>query len=264
MTRRRPQTHRCAAFTLIELLVVIGIMLAVMAMLAPAFTGLKNAADVTNGAYAIAGFLEQARNHAVSKNTFVWVGFYEEAAGTTTPTAGPPPYLGKGQLIIAAVASKDGSTTCEDPDSTSSAPIPLTASLIHPVGKLLRIENAHMADIGPPVPAPNQNPNTIDGRSDLPYTYGNPFDYQNRISSDDTHSPTNQTRFPFVAQGYTFYKTIRFSPAGEANINATYSLRRVAEIGLIPTHGTTVEVNNRNVVAIQFTGLGGNFKIFRR
>ncbi len=99
-----------------------------------------------------------------------------------------------------------------------------------------------MADIGAPNPAPNQSPHTLDGRSASPYTFATPFDYQNRISSDDTHTPFNQTRFPFVAQGYTFYKTLRFSPTGDASINATYSLRRVAEIGLIPTSGSTVEM----------------------
>ena len=134
------------------------------------------------------------------------------------------------------------------------------------VGKIIRVENVHMGDIGAPSAAPNQDPNSIDGRPGFPYTSGTSLgiDYQNRISSDDTHSPFNQTLYPFLAQGYTFYKTIRFSPAGEASINGTYSARRVAEIGLIPTRGSTLDVNNRNVIAIQFSGMAGNFKIFRR
>jgi hypothetical protein len=70
--------------------------------------------------------------------------------------------------------------------------------------------------------------------------------------------------YPFVAQGYTFRKTVRFSPRGEANINSTYSLRNVAEIGLRPTHGTTVDTTNPNVVAIQFSGVTGSFKIYRQ
>ena len=40
-------------------------------------------------------------------------------------------------------------------------------------------------------------------------------------------------------------------------------LRRAAEIGLRPAHGTTVDTTSRNVVAIQFSGVGGNFKIYR-
>src|SRR5207245_1018311 len=125
----------------------------------------------------------------------------------------------------------------------------------------------HITDIGAPpssTPSPAPDASSIDARSGLPYTSGGAFAYQNRINSDDTHGPDNQTLYPFAAQGYTFYKTIRFSPRGEASINSTYMLRNPAEIGLRPTHGTSVDSNNPNVVAIQFTGVGGNIKIYRR
>lgn len=252
------------SFTLIELLVVMGIIGILMTLLIPALTSLKNAAGITDAAYSIAGYLEKARGYAMANNTFVWVGIYEEAAGTTNPTAVPPPYPGKGRLIFAAVASNDGTTTCEDPNSSSGSRIPLTPALIHPITPVLKVENVHMADIGAPQPGPNPEPNSLGARPASPYTAGAPFDYQNRISSDDTHSPQNQTLYPFVAQDYTFYKTIRFSPAGEASINGTYSLRSAAEIGLLPTHGSSVADNDKNVVAIQFSGLVGNFKIFRQ
>lgn len=261
-----PPRQRSRAFTLIELLVVIGIVVVVFSLLAPALSGFKNAADVTTAGYVLAGYLEQARNHAMAHNTYVWVGLYEEAAGAGAPTAATPPYPGKGRIVLAAVASSDGTTGCEDSTSTAGSRVPLTATRIHPVGKIIRVENVHMGDIGAPLAASNQDPNSIDGRPGFPYTSGASLgiDYQNRISSDDTHSPFNQTLYPFLAQGYTFYKTIRFSPAGEASINGTYSPRRVAEIGLIPTRGSTLDVNNRNVIAIQFSGMAGNFKIFRR
>jgi hypothetical protein len=89
-------------------------------------------------------------------------------------------------------------------------------------------------------------------------------DYQNRINSDDIHSPFNQTLYPFAAQGYTFHKTIRFNPRGEANINGTYALRRVAEMGLKATHGSGVDSDSANAVAIQFSGVTGKCKIYRK
>jgi len=81
-----------------------------------------------------------------------------------------------------------------------------------------------------------------------------------RISSDSADA----TQFAFAAQNYTFYKTIRFNPREEANINSTYALKRAAEIGIKSTHGDVVDANSKNIVAIQFGGIGGNFKIYRK
>jgi prepilin-type N-terminal cleavage/methylation domain-containing protein len=257
---------RHTAFTLLELLVVIAIIAILMVFVAPAFTTVKTGNDLANAAYAISGVLEQARNYAMANNTYVYVGFYEEDAASLSATKATPPYPGKGRLLLAVVASRDGTTACEDSNSTLINPISLTANNIIQIGKLVKIEGIHITDIGAPSPSPSvsSDPNSISGRPDLPYTYASPgFDYLNRINSDETNTE-NHTKFPFTAQGYTFYKTIRFSPQGEANINATYDLRRAAEIGLRLTRGATVDTKNPNVVAIQFSGVGGNFKIYRQ
>jgi prepilin-type N-terminal cleavage/methylation domain-containing protein len=256
-----------SGFTLIELLVVMAIVIVLTALLVPAFTSMKSAGDVTNAAYTIKGVLDQARSYAMANNTYTWVGFYEEATTAASPTNAAPPYPGKGRVLLATVASKDGTTSCQDPAATTSNRIPLTPSLIAQVGKLVKIDNIHMADIGAPAsptPVPTPEASSLDARSGLPYTSGGAFAYQNRINSDDTHIPDNQTLNPFTTQGYTFYKTLRFSPRGEASINGTYELRNPAEIGLRPTHGNAVDSNNPNVVAIQFTGVSGTVKIYRR
>ena len=64
---------------------------------------------------------------------------------------------------------------------------------------------------------------------------------------------------------------MRFTPRGEANLNSTYSLKVAAELGLVRTQGdaapTPPPAGGRytgNVVAIQFSGVGGNFKIYRQ
>ena len=263
-----PALKQLCSFTLIELVGVIAIIIALTALLVPAFTSLKGAGDITHAAHTIADVFDQARTHALANNTYVWVGIYEENTTEAAPTNATPPYPGKGRVLLATVAATDGTTNCQDPASSASNRIPLFPSQITQIGKLVKIENIHITDIGPPpspVSSPAPDPNSIAGRPDFPYTSGRPaFDYQNRISSDDNHTSFNQTLYPFVAQGYTFHKTVRFNPRGEASINSTYALRRVAELGLKPTHGTAVDSSSSNVVAIQFSGVTGKCKIYRQ
>lgn len=236
-----------------ELLVVVSIIAILMVLLIPAFTSVKRADDITNAAYTIAGALEQARTYAKANRTYTWVGFYEENASATLPTNSTPAYPGKGRVVIATVFSNDGTKILEDGDPSPALPPNRIAQL----GKLIKVEGIHITDIGSPA---GGTPDTLDGRSDLPYTDGAPFDHFNRLSSD---SP-DATQFAFTTQNYTFYKTIRFNPRQEANINSTYKLRHAAEIGLKPTRGDAVDANSKNIVAIQFGGIGGNFKIYRR
>jgi Tfp pilus assembly protein FimT len=247
------------SFTLIELLVVMGIIALLMVLVVPAFTKLKSADEITNAAYAITGALEQARNYAMANETYVWIGFYEENTTAPAPTNTAPAYPGHGRLVMAVVASTDGTKIFDDSDPV--APLPPTR--IKQISKLIKIEGIHLADIGaPPSSLPNPLPpvNSIAGRSDIPYTEGEPFSHFNRISSESADT----TRFVFTTQGYTFYKTVRFSPRGEANINTTYAMKHVAEIGLRPTHGTVVDTTTSNVAAIQFNGTTGHFQIYRQ
>jgi len=257
-SHRLPSLYR-SGFTLLELLVVGGILIILMSLLAPAFRQIKGASDISNAAYAITGALERARNYAMTNNTYVWVGFYEEDLTASLPTSATPAYPGKGRLVLATVASRDGTRIFED--NEASAPLPTTR--ISQIGKLIKLDGLHVTDIGPPPfppPSPAPAPNTVDGRPDLPYVEGSPFDHYNRVSSDSDDA----TKFSFSAQGYTFPKTIRFNPRGEANLNSTYGLKHVAEIGLRPTQGRTADISNKNVVAIQFGAMDGNFKIYRR
>jgi prepilin-type N-terminal cleavage/methylation domain-containing protein len=230
------------AFTLIELLVVISIIAILLVLMAPAFTTLKSAGDVTNAAYGIQGLLDNARTYAKANNTYTWVGFYEENATATTPTNATPAYPGKGRVLLAVVSSNDG---------TGISLNPLPSTRITQIGKLVRIEGVHITDIGGPA---GGNPDTLDGRPSTPYTESA------TISSDSNDTAL----YRFSAQNYTFYKTIQFNPRGEANINSTSTLKHVGEIGMKPTHGTVVDTNTTNIVAVQFTGVSGSTKIYRK
>jgi prepilin-type N-terminal cleavage/methylation domain-containing protein len=252
------ERDRCRGFTLLELLIVVGIIAILLVLLAPAFTTIKSAGDVTSAAYTIKGALDTARTYAKANNTYTWVGFYEENTTAGIPTNNNPPYPGKGRVLLATVCSKDGTKIFEDTDPAAALP----PDRIAQVGKLVKIEGIHLTDLGnpSPTPIPTPAPDTLLARPYTPYTEGSPFDHWNRISSDSADT----TRFTFAGQNYTFYKTIRFSPRGEANINSTYTVKHEGEVGVKPTHGTAVDTNSPNVVAIQFSGLGGDVKIYRR
>ena len=209
----------------------------------------------------------------MANNTYTWVGFYEENLSATAPTNVTPPYPGKGRLLMASIFSTDGTQIYRDADPAA----PLPATQFKQIGKLIRVEGIHVTDVGPPpspTPVPTPAANKLDGRPGLPYTDQAPYDHYNRISSDDPNGVQvsgDQTRFPFSAQGYTFYKTVRFDPRGEANVNSTYSMKHLAEIGLVQTHGDVAptpppasQTYSGNAVAIQFSGVGGNFKIYTR
>jgi prepilin-type N-terminal cleavage/methylation domain-containing protein len=252
------QRERTSAFTLLELLIVIGIIAVLLVLIAPAFTTIKSGGDVTSAAYTIKGALDTARTYAKANNTYTWVGFYEEGTTATTPTNNNPAYPGKGRVLLAIVSSKDGTKIFDNSDPAAALP----PNRIKQIGKLVKIEGIHLTDLGNPSPTPNPTPiqDTLLARPFTPYTEGSPFDHFNRISSDSADT----TLFTFAAQNYTFYKTVRFNPRGEANINSTYALKHLGEIGIKPTHGNVVDINNPNAVAIQFTAISGDVKIYRR
>ena len=228
-----------------------------LVLMAPAFTTLKSAGDVTSAADTIKGVLDQARTYAMANNTYTWVGFYEEDVSTASTN---PPTPGIGRIVMSIVASKDG-TTVYDPNSLAKID---TTKLIQ-VGKLTKIENVHLASF-----------------TDTPLGTGSTFATRPNVTPQSTYRigsttpPNSRTPFQYpvgkpepVAQ-YTFVKAVQFSPIGEGRIdnNTDYTLQTAAEIGMVPTHSTTVANANPNLVpnrlAIQFTGAGGDVKIYRQ
>src|SRR5213596_3795863 len=103
--------QRRRAFTLLEMLVVMGIIATLMVLVAPAFTNLKSAGDVTNAVYGIQGLLDNARTYAKANNTYVFVGFAE--ADSSVDSSISPQVAGYGRVALAVVASKDGTRQCQ-------------------------------------------------------------------------------------------------------------------------------------------------------
>jgi prepilin-type N-terminal cleavage/methylation domain-containing protein len=251
--------RRSSGFTLLELLIVLSIVGLLLGLIAPAFTTVKSSGDVTSAAYTIKGVLDTARTYAKANSTYTWVGFFEEdvSQGATSPATG-----GTGRVVMSIVASKDR-TKIYDP--TNLGQQTLTSGLIQ-VGKLIKIANIHLWT-----------------HTDTPSGTGWTFDTRTNVAPTyciGDASPSNSTTpfgypvgNPAPTAQYTFVKTVEFSPRGEPRINNStinpngtevFPLQTAAEIALKPTHGSLVDDNSPNLVAIQFTGVGGNVKIYRK
>jgi len=246
---RGTSNRNCRAFSLVELLTVLALMSLLTAFVLPAFTTVKDSDNVANAAYTISGQLLRARTYAISHNTYVWVGFYEENADASAPPANAFPYTGMGRVVIGTVASVDG---------TGIIPSPLTSSRLVQVDKLIRVQNIHLTDLG----APSGGTSLISSRPNGAYNNNGAISSTELYGINDDNV-TEQTPYPFTVGAYIFYKTICFDPTGEASIDGNSSLRRVGEIDLRPTHGDTLNSNSPNVVAIQFTGIGGGLQTYR-
>jgi type II secretory pathway pseudopilin PulG len=265
------QRERASAFTLLELLIVVGIIGLLMVLIAPAFTTIKGGTDVTSAAYTIKGVLDTARTYAKANNTYAWVGFLEEnVANPASPNTDTPKV---GRLIMSIVASKDGTNVY---GSTGAATIDAT-KLIQ-LGKLIKIENVHV----PLFVLGTGAGDTFDARpSPSPASDANNsrFGELNAVSPNTAplttpHNFQYPVANPAPAAQYTFSRLLEFTPRGESRMIGDSVMRRVVEIGLLPTHGVATPVPRGgggsawdfagNVVALQINGFSGDVRIYRR
>ena len=209
-------------FTLIELLSVIAVMTVMMVTVLPAFTGIRGAGNVTKVAYDVAGTLEQARSYAMANNTYVFVGFTErDGLNAANP--------GSGQILVAAMGSKDGTRKFD-------------ASNLVALSKLRRFENMHLEDS-----LPNSGAMTRPAVQDF-----------NRVGND-----AFQADGAFTVSGQEFKKIIQFDPRGTASVQSgTVSIPHWMEIGLVAAKGGAV-VGKSNCAALVLDGVTGSAKIYR-
>jgi len=242
----------------VELLIVVGIIAVLLVLIAPAFTYIKGGTDVTSAAYTIKGVLDTACTYAKANDTYTWVGFFEEDVSSNTPGT-----QGIGRIVMSIVASKDGTMLYTLPlGSSFTLDAPPNQTALLQVGKPTKIDNVHLKTFAPPASTPPPF-DTFDTRPAPTPTA--------QIGDTTPSTPYLKFRYPVGGSQYTFTKVVQFTPRGEGVVDSsTYflagaTLAPISEIGVEPTHGAAVPTSiPANVVAIQFVGLGGDVKIYRK
>jgi len=242
---------RSSGFTLLELIIVLGIVALLLVLIAPALTTIKSGGDVTGAAYTIKGVLDTARTYAKANNTYTWVGFYEENVAQPSPDPSATPAIGR--IVMSIVASKDGTNVVSS--GATNDPTKLSQ-----LGKLTKIDNVHLAAFPdatatpPPISFNTRPPVTFSG---IQYSF-----------AGMANSATTLFRYPLAGTlQYAFVKAVQFGSDGEARIisDSANAVQTAAEVGLEPTHGNVVpNPTPANLVAIQFTGVGGDVIIYRK
>lgn len=228
------------AFSLIEILAVTAVITVLMSLVVPAVSSVRSGRNVARVSADIAVTLEQARSYAMANNTYVFVGF-SEVDGIQAESARPQ-QAGRGRLLVAVVASKDG-TRGYDPASPGSSWS--GSGNLAPLGRLLRFDGIHLADV---LPAPVSGMATVGAASQLGQV-------------------TVATTFDWPLGGAqkicTFSRVIQFDPQGSATIPSGSSLSRWLEVALRPARGNQPDTASPNFAALQLEGVTGAVKLFR-
>jgi prepilin-type N-terminal cleavage/methylation domain-containing protein len=262
------QRERASAFTLLELLIVIGIIAVLLVLLAPAFTTIKSAGDVTSAVYGIQGLLENARTYAKANHTYVFVGFAEVDVSFASSVS--PQVAGNGRVAVAVVASKDGTRQVQydstNPAGDWAANYSNGANLVA-LGKLQRYENLHFLGVNFGSWLPSAYPNSNMAR------------YQPTSNTYNLGTSSSVTRFSWplgssLGSGqYNFAIVVNFDPTGIARVATSSNADEIAsimEIDLLTTHGTapspTPTPFNQDIgnhAAIQIAPMSGEVRIYR-
>lgn len=126
---RSPHRRKAPAFSLLELLVVMAIIGLLAAFALPGLSSLTQSRTVSDAAYQLVGAAEIARNEAVGRRTYVWLGIQ------------PVEEIGESSVDVGLVFSRDG-TADLSPDNLQA------------LGRVTRMARLGLVSPSvPPVPA---------------------------------------------------------------------------------------------------------------
>jgi prepilin-type N-terminal cleavage/methylation domain-containing protein len=264
--RLRPQTGEkfVSAFTLVEMLVVMAVIAVIVSLTGPVMTSLQDASNINRAVYDISGLFTQARAYALSNNTYVYVGITEIDPNQSASTK--PRKAGVGKIVLAVIASRDGTSGYTASDVSTTWPQAYNANRFFLIGKAQAYDNLHLVDLG-------QRPDS-GTMARPPYNNSDPIAPKANLGNTACISAT-PFAYPVGAAAdsvdYAFTKVIQFSPQGVARIQMTDNSDIVApwlEMGLQQSHGTAAPalqppVKTGAVAAIQINGVTGATRIYR-
>ena len=185
-------------------------------LLAPAFTNIKSAGDVTSAAYTIKGVLDTARTYAKANNTYTWVGFYEEERDrgyANKQQSQPHPWEADESLLLPSRPKMERRFTNEQHDpATAYHPDRIQSSRKVSEGRK-NTSNRYWRSTRPDSERPTPIPDTLNlpGLTHLTLKGLSPFDHFNRIgidSSDGSPSPIHGPKL-YILQNYSIQSSRR-------------------------------------------------------
>lgn len=222
------------AFSLIELLVVMGIVGVLLVMALPSMTNLARGNHMNRAVVGVAGFLDLAREYAVSQNTYTWVALLP----VDTPEPG---------ISVVMIASKDGSNTSDgvtvmNMDGGQTYDLSTSATNLTLLRKAVSFPRATLGVLGSS-PAPS-----IPGLVQL----GAGISFRIPGGASGTVQAINS-----LPQSQ---RVVRFSPSGQAQVSG--GLAQSIEVGIQSLKGAVPDTEN--VSAIRLSGLTGQTRVYRR
>lgn len=227
-------SRRRTAFTLVELLVVMGIIVLLMGLAVPVATSFLRGRAVDRAINSLTGILELARAEAMERRTFVYIAF-KTVTNKDNNT----------ELRVAAIMSANGQSDW-------------SLANLRPISKLVILPNIKLSKYSD-LPKAVQASTTVDIKSDGSYM------------SSWWGDPPSATGFPaVVVDGESFKDTIYsgFDADGQMGLSSTQDpfmqlFQTQVCYGLVPTHGTTPDINGKDGAVVTIYGGSDKLRISR-
>lgn len=226
-----PARSKTCGFSLIELLVVIALIAGMMALAGPAVNAMKGASTLTKSSEDMKGVFEQARAHAMAKNTYVYIGLVElddMATGNVSKSQG-------GRIGAVVLASKTGVR----PVLSGSE---INTDSISPVSRLIKMDNVILKTISADLLGRQPGAKDISTEADL-------------VTLKWPASGNNQL---------TYEKVIEFDSQGVARLAKPGLFSNQSAIdGYVEIPLKQARGGDANVRAVQVDGITGAVRIYR-
>jgi prepilin-type N-terminal cleavage/methylation domain-containing protein len=229
-----------AGFSLVELLAVIAIIALLTAGTGQAISALISSGGANQNISQLSGILEQAREYAVSQNTYVWVTFYSPAAATN----------GVKQVSVAVVASTDGT----DPAAVNGGPSweqqsygTIPSSGLALVNKVVTFKQVSLKGANELATTPSSLP-----------TSPSVQDPTNSLATNT--SGYFSIQIPGTSGTAQFTQAVEFTPSGQARNSS--SPVDVIDVDVQPQKGAVDDT--KNVAVLRLNGLTGETAVYRQ